>query len=149
VLCLPPSYLLANMRQPIPRTLAVLLIVYAAASLLHFIHNAEYLADYPNLPASWMRADIYLAWLAITLVGAAGWCLLAYGKRIAGLLSIAGYALLGMDSLGHYIVAPVSAHTAAMNLTILLEVSAAAVVFGYTMKLLAQRICLGKLSEQS
>jgi hypothetical protein len=33
-----------------------------AASLLHFAHNAQYLAQYPNLPPSWSRAEVYLAW---------------------------------------------------------------------------------------
>ncbi len=45
-----------------------------------------------------------------------------------GLLLLGVYALLGLDSLGHYIVASFSEHTLAMNLTILLEVTAAALV---------------------
>lgn len=37
-------------------------------------------------------------------------------------------AALGLDSLGHYILAPMSSHTTAMNATILAEVVAAALV---------------------
>jgi len=35
-------------------------MLYAAASLVHFAHNAEYLADYPNLPSWLTRYQIYL-----------------------------------------------------------------------------------------
>jgi hypothetical protein len=52
--------------------------------------------------------------------------LLAYGA--ASLLLLTVYAALGMDSLGHYVLAPLSAHSLAMNATILLEVTAAALV---------------------
>jgi hypothetical protein len=38
------------------------------------------------------------------------------------------YAIFGLDSLGHYVVAPMSKHTLAMNTTILSEVAAAALV---------------------
>src|SRR6476646_6845537 len=105
-----------------------LLLVYAAASLLHFTHNAEFVADYPNLPATWSRMDVYLAWIGMTLVGLAGWILLSRGFRIAGLVLLAAHAALGLDSLGHYLLAPMSAHTLAMNSTILLEVTAAGLV---------------------
>ena len=108
--------------------LAVLLLIYGAASLVHFTHNAEFLAEYPNLPSSWTRADVYLGWIAMTLVGVAGWFLLSRGLFLTGLLILAGYAALGLDSLGHYVLAPLSAHTIAMNSTILAEVTAAALV---------------------
>lgn len=109
-------------------TLSGLLLVYAACSLAHFIHNAEFLADYPNLPTSWSRSTVYLAWLVMSAVGVAGWVLATRGFRIAGLLVLAAYSALGLDSLGHYVVAPLSAHTPAMNATILLEVTSAALV---------------------
>jgi hypothetical protein len=105
-----------------------LLLVYAAASLVHFTHNAEFLRDYPGLPASWSRAQVYLAWLAMTGLGAIGWFLLSRGKSLAGLWVLVVYAALGLDSLGHYVLAPMSAHTLTMNATILVEVIAAAVV---------------------
>src|SRR5262249_12464578 len=38
--------------------LAVLVILYGATSLLHFTHNAEFLALYPNLPPTWTRAEV-------------------------------------------------------------------------------------------
>jgi hypothetical protein len=110
------------------RNLVVVLLVFAAASLVHFIHNAEFLADYPNLPRSWVRGDIYLAWAGITAVGLFGWLLMTRVNRFLGLAVLAVYAMCGLDSLGHYVLAPISQHTLAMNGTILLEVTAAGLV---------------------
>ena len=120
--------------------LAALLLAYAAASLVHFVHNAEFVADYPNFPAAWSRSDVYVAWLALSAVGAAGWLLLSRGHAVIGLLALAAYALLGLDSLGHYLLAPFSAHTFGMNATILLEVTAAALVLVEVSKRLARRM---------
>ena len=121
------------------RTLFVLALVYAVASLIHFTHNAEFIADYPNMPAGWSRGGVYLAWLAMTALGAAGLLLVVRGYRIAGLLVLAVYAALGLDSLGHYVLAPLSAHSAAMNSTILLEVTAAALVLVEVLRQLGRR----------
>jgi cytochrome c oxidase assembly factor CtaG len=122
------------------RRVLALVLMYGAASLVHFIHNAELIREYPGLPATWTRGGVYLAWLAMTAVGVCGWRLLSYGYELAGLLVLAGYAFLGLDSLGHYVAAPFSAHTAAMNVTILMEVAAAAFVIGLTVKLIMERM---------
>lgn len=110
------------------KRLAAFGLLYLMASLVHFIHNAEFLADYPNLPETWTRADIYGAWAAMTTVGAAGWLLVQRGYRKLGLLLTSVYALLGLASLAHFAAAPMAAHTEAMTLTILLEVSTAALL---------------------
>lgn len=123
-------------RTPTIRTMLVLLLVYAAASLVHFIHNAELITVYPGLPSSWTRGGVYLAWLVMTVVGVCGWGLLSRGYRLAGSVVLAAYALLGLDSLGHYLMAPFSSHTLAMNVTILVEVAAAAVVLVQAVKLI-------------
>jgi hypothetical protein len=120
--------------------LLVLLLVYVAASLVHFIHNAEFISDYPGLPPSWTRGGVYLAWLGLTAVGMGGWWLVSRGYEAAGLLALLGYTLLGLDSLGHYLVAPFSAHTPTMNLTILGEVVAAALVLVQIVKLIFERL---------
>jgi hypothetical protein len=127
------------MHRPANRTLLVLLLLYAAASLLHFVHNAEFLTDYPNMPASWSRADVYLAWLAMSAVGIVGWFVLAGGFRIAGLSLLAVYAALGLDSLGHYLLAPMAAHTGTMNASILAEVTAATLLLIEVTRLIARR----------
>jgi len=118
-----------NQSQPstrIPAFLLVLLALYCAASLVHFAHNAEFVADYPNLPAWLTRSKVYLAWLAVTSVGLAGVVLLRLRLRVIGLLVIAGYALLGFAGLDHYWVAPFAAHSWAMHATIAFEVASAA-----------------------
>ena len=110
--------------RPIP----LLLIFYGVASLLHFSHNAEFLADYPNLPVWLSRVWVYVAWSCITTVGVVGWLLTRAGRQAAGLILIAGYAALGFDGLLHYRQAPFASHTTAMNVTILLDVCAAALL---------------------
>jgi hypothetical protein len=103
-------------------------IAFAIASVVHFTHNAEYIHEYPGMPSGWMRAHVYVAWAAMTLLGVAGWLVLQRGWRRSGLLMLAAYAACGLDSLGHYLLAPPPAHTFAMNATILAEVTAAALV---------------------
>src|SRR5882672_7900173 len=61
------------------KTLPGLLALYGIASLVHFVHNAEYLVDYPNLPAWLSRFQIYGAWCGITVLGLAGYILYRRG----------------------------------------------------------------------
>lgn len=102
-----------------------LMLVYGVASLLHFVHNAVYLHEYPNLPAWLTSAGVFAAWLVVAAVGVLGYLIYTLVSRSAGLVTITIYALLGFGGLDHYAVAPISAHTLSMNLTILLEVAAA------------------------
>jgi hypothetical protein len=117
------------------RILPWLLILYCAASLVHFVHNAEYLADYPNLPDSLSRSRVYLAWLSILAIGVLGYVLYRRGRYLAGLVVLAVYAGFGFDGLLHYTLAPFAAHTLAMNFTIWFEVVAAALLFMAVIKL--------------
>ena len=124
----------------IPGYLLALLAIYCAASLIHFVHNAQFISEYPNLPASLTSSKVYLAWIAITSVGAAGVALAMSGRRVPGLLLIAGYAALGFAGLDHYVLAPMSAHTLVMNATIAFEVVAAAVVLAVSVTLLLRLV---------
>jgi uncharacterized membrane protein len=108
------------------RMLLLLTIVYAAASLLHFAHNAVFLQAYPNLPVWLTAAGVWAAWCGVTAVGALGYFVYRHVSRIAGFITLAAYALLGFAGLDHYAVAPVSAHSLDMNMTILAECAAAA-----------------------
>ena len=132
------------MQRPALPILAVLLVLYGVASLVHFVHNAEFLPDYPNMPASWSRMGVYLAWFGMTAVGVVGWALVARGVHITGLVFLVVYAGLGLDSLGHYLLAPMSAHSVSMNATILVEVSAAALVLVEIARLVARQLPLGR-----
>jgi hypothetical protein len=112
----------------VSKALPSLLILYAAASLLHFVHNAEFLDAYPNLPSWISRAGVYITWVGIAAVGAVGYSLFRMGREVPGLVILAIYACLGFDGLLHYGRAPFAAHTPAMNATILIEVAAAAML---------------------
>ncbi|HKU13868.1 MAG TPA: hypothetical protein VJQ52_05705 [Steroidobacteraceae bacterium] len=124
------------------RWLVAFLVLHAAASLLHFVHNAAFLDAYPNMPAWISPAGIYAVWLAEAAVGALGAILLLRGRR-AGLLLIAIYAVLGFGGLDHYTLAPVSAHTLAMNATIWLETATAVVLL-----VCAVRVSFGRASTR-
>ena len=110
------------------RLLLALMGVYAVASLVHFVHNAVYIDEYPNLPAWLTPVGVYAAWLVVVAVGVVGYWALRNVSTIAGLVVIGIYAALGFGGLDHYAVAPVSAHSTAMNLTILAEVVAASLL---------------------
>jgi hypothetical protein len=110
------------------KTLPVLMVLYGAASLFHFVHNATYIQAYPNLPAWITPVGVYVSWCVIAAIGVVGYWVRA--TRI-GLVLIAVYALFGFDGLDHYMLAPMGAHTLAMNASILTEVVAAAVLLGY------------------
>ena len=110
------------------RALPILLVLYALASLGHFVHNAEFLADYPNLPVWLTRAQVYVAWLGIQAVGVLGYLLSRTRYQFLGFGVLGVYAAIGLDGLLHYSRAPMSAHTATMNFTIWFEVAAAVLV---------------------
>jgi hypothetical protein len=117
------------------RTLPWIFVLYAAATLLHFAHNAEYLTQYPHLPSSWSRADVYGAWCGLMAVGALGWGLYRYGRRISGLAVLGAYAMLGFGGLLHYTRAPMAHHSAMMNVTIWVEAVAAALLLANVLML--------------
>jgi len=106
--------------------LPALLLGCAAASLFHYVHNAEYLDAYPGMPAWLTPARVYGAWLGVTAVGVCGYFAFRAGHALGGLILLAIYGALGLDGLGHYSLAPMSAHSPAMNLSILLEAVTAA-----------------------
>jgi len=106
--------------------------------LLSAVQRARQQRDpLPHLPAAWTRAEVYAAWLAMSAVGLTGWLLLVRGLPRTGLALLVVYAALGLGSLGHYLVAPLSAHSLAMNASILFEVAAAAILLIYLARLLS------------
>lgn len=117
-----------------------MLAVYCVASLLHYVHNATFVDEYPNMPAWISSAKIYGAWLGVTVIGLAGYLLVRRGYQIAGFAVIAIYAALGFDSLAHYALAPSSAHSAMMNFTIWLEVATAAVLLAIVAERMVRRL---------
>ncbi|HEY2394438.1 MAG TPA: hypothetical protein VGH81_00455 [Rudaea sp.] len=125
--------------------LIALSAAYCIASLVHFVHNAEYLAQYPNMPPWLSRSKVYVSWLGITAVGALGLAFVRSRYAAAGLVLIAVYAAFGFDGLGHYALAPISAHTLAMNLSIWFEVVAAAALLFVALRGLLRRLDRSRL----
>lgn len=113
-----------------PRFLWLFFAIYCFASLIHFAHNAEFINDYPNLPAWLTRSVVYLAWLGMTSVGVSGLLLLKLGWGVSGYLLFCVYASFGFAGLDHYDLAPMSEHSAIMNFTIGFEaLTGAALLF--------------------
>jgi hypothetical protein len=111
-------------------------LLFLACTLMHFVHNAEFLADYPNMPKSVSRGDVYLVWLALAATGVTGYLLRVRGHRWAGTSALVLATVMAFDSLGHYWLAPFSAHNAAMNATILADVASAALLLAVTLSAL-------------
>jgi hypothetical protein len=119
--------------------LGVLMLAYAAASLLHHVHNAEFLADYPNMPRWLTPAVVYAAWLATTSLGLAGYVFLRKGNELTGLGLVALYGAAGLYGLAHYALAPAAAHGFFSNLSIWLEAATGFLLLAATVILMARR----------
>jgi hypothetical protein len=65
-------------------------------------------------------------WCGLAALGIAGLVLHRTGRQFTGLCLLAVYAGFGFDGLLHYTRAPFAAHSVAMNVTIWVEVLAAA-----------------------
>jgi hypothetical protein len=112
--------------------LLTLILLYGAASLVHFMHNAVYLELYPNMPSWLTPLGVLASWLVVAGTGAIGYWLLRKGLTVVGLAAITLYAAFGFSGLDHYAIAPISNHSLAMNATILGEVIAASALLVVT-----------------
>jgi hypothetical protein len=108
----------------LPKAVGILFVTYFVANLAHFVHNAEFIAFYPNMPAWITRETVYLAWLSIASVGVTGLVVLKLGLRGVGALLVGIYGAFGLDGLGHYTLALCSEHTLAANVTVWSDVVA-------------------------
>jgi len=129
----------------LPKALLALTAAYFLTSLGHFSHNAEFICEYPNLPAWLTSAQVYAVWAAITSVGATGLLLMRKKFTAMGLLLVTVYAALGFDGLGHYALAPIELHPLMANVTILSEVVAAALLLPVALWLLTSHMLRNKV----
>jgi len=124
----------------LPKLVWVLVATYFVASLAHFIHNAEYIAFYPGMPGWLTREHVYIAWLLITSLGAAGLLVARLGLPALGVLLIGAYGAFGLDGLAHYMLGLCSQHTLAANATIWAEAASGLALMLVSMVLLARRV---------
>lgn len=107
-----------------------LLAANVAASVLHYVDNVAFFAEYPEPP--WISPGIIDAfWFVMTPLAPAGYALLRRGALQSGALLLHVYAICGLLSLGHYRYAPICSVSPRINLLILLEAAAAAVLVVY------------------
>ena len=132
----------------LPAHLWALLALYTASSLAHFAHNAEFIAFYPNMPAWLSREKVYLAWLGVASVGAAGILVARFGWPPLGALLLGAYGALGLDGLQLYALALCSEHTLAANVTIWLDVGSGVALATAAALLLGRRVNI-HLSQSS
>lgn len=126
--------------ERLPAQFLVVIGLYFLASLAHFSHNAQYLAYYPGLP-SWLTPDrVYLAWLAITSIGALGFFAHWAGWYEVSLPLLGLYGAFGLDGLAHYTLALCSEHTLAANIIIWSEAVAGLFVLFASALLLGRRL---------
>lgn len=130
----------ATLRARRDWTLEAFLLIYMGASLLHFVHNAEYVQAYPNLPGWISRSSVYGTWLGITAGGLAGYLLYRFKSRVLGLIVLCIYAAAGLYGLLHYLLAPMGAHTHGMNFTIWFEVVMAGILLLYLLATAKKRL---------
>jgi hypothetical protein len=127
--------------------LLALVLAYGMASLAHHVHNALYLDSYPHMPVFLTSASVYGAWVCVAAIGLAGYLSYRRGRRLPGLVLLAAYAGIGLYGLGHYRLAPISAHTPAMNVTIALEVGTATILLIAVARLVLKQSRRGQCGE--
>jgi hypothetical protein len=127
----------------VPRHIRALVLAYFVASLAHFVHNAEFIAFYPGMPAWLTREHVYLAWLGITGIGVLALLLLRLGLHAIGVALIGLYGAFGLDGLAHYTLALCSEHTLATNVTIWSEAVAGFALMLVSALLLGRRFARG------
>ena len=114
------------------------LLAYMVGSFIHHFHNAQFIDEYPNMPRGFPVALAYVVWGVVTLVGLAGYYAARHGHELLGLLAVGAYAAYGLAVLGHYKLAPMSAHSIGANVTIGLELITAALLLGTVIVLLVK-----------
>ena len=106
----------------LPTHLWLVLMIYVIASLMHFVHNAEFIGFYPNMPSWITRQTVYYAWLVVSAIGVLAITCMALGLRVIGIVVLMAYGATGFDGLGHYALALCSQHSFTQNFTIWFEV---------------------------
>ena len=104
-----------------PKYLWALTAVYGLGTFGHCVHNAEFLAYYPNMPEELTHEMVYLAWMGLTVVGLAIVPFYMLGLGVLAAMVLALYGLLGLSGLAHYSLGALEEHTLMANLLIMFQ----------------------------
>ena len=113
------------------RALFALISINVVASVLHYVHYFVYFRAYTT-HADWLSPPrVDLVWFLITVVGVTGYLLFKRHRYPWSFLLLYVYGFLSLGALGHYVLAPMAAHTFSMNLLIWSQTLAAAALLIY------------------
>ncbi|EKE72998.1 hypothetical protein [Gallaecimonas xiamenensis] len=102
------------------RALKWLVLATFLSSILHYLDNMLFFADYPE--PVWINTHmIDLFWVLMTPLAPLGYLWVKWGRYRAGTLLLAVYGLCNMLTLGHYRFAPFTSISTKIHLFILLE----------------------------
>lgn len=107
--------------------LLFIIILYCSASLFHFMHNAIYIDEYPDLSGGVSAIGVSIAWIGFTCIGLVSYVLIHRDKRFIVPILLVAYGALEFDGMGHYSLEPISSHTYMLNVAIWFEAIAALV----------------------
>ena len=117
------------------RALFGLISLNVIASVFHYAHYFVYFRTYPN-ELDWLSPPrVDLVWFLITAVGVVGYLLFKRHRYLWSFPLLYLYAILGLGSLGHYLLAPMAAHSIGTNLLIWSEATVAGILLLYVIRL--------------
>lgn len=120
-----------NERQSVEnytRWLLAMLVVCIVTSILHYVDNVLFFAQYPE--PTWFNPSLVdILWFVMTPIGITGYSFWQQGRRTLAFGLLYLYVAMGQLTLGHYFYAPIWELTWKMNGLIFLE-SLTALIFG-------------------
>ena len=122
-----------RIREPSPPSAATVRSVVLgtiAVTLFHFTDNAVNIDTYPaaGWQPDWFEFVVAVGWVLFSAVGVAGLLLYEQGRTRAAHVCLVLYGYLVLTSLGHFLYGSPSELTARALVSVLLDVTAGAVV---------------------
>ena len=112
--------------------LKILVIACIISTGIHFTDNYFEFEKYPQ--PDWITpSSVYIAWLAWTVIGIAGYWLYKNGKFWIAYLCLAIYSFAGLDSLGHYLYGNMSDFSMKMHFFILTDGLTGLAILSFTL----------------
>ncbi|EKO3516029.1 hypothetical protein LA983_000436 [Vibrio fluvialis] len=118
-----------------------LLIATFFSSILHYVDNIVFFADYPE-PVWINPRQIDLFWIAMTPLAPIGYQQIKQGRWLIGAGLLVMYGVCNMLTLGHYNYAPFTTIAFKIHAFILIEALLGSILIGY-----ASALCLAQLKR--